>query len=183
MQTLRRFSGGIIALFLTLGCAWVSTAQPALNREMQLKATFVFNFAQFSEWPPERFEDTSSPIVIGILGHDPFGGFIDELVGNATIAGRAVQIRRVASIEEANACHVLFIARDKSADLEQILKQLQGNAVLTVSDMNDFTTRGGTIGLFVKDNKMKFEINMTAYKNSNVVISSRVLRLAKLCCE
>lgn len=183
MQTFRQFSGGIIALFLTLGCAWVTTAQPTLNREMQLKATFLYNFAQFSEWPPSRFEGPSSPIVIGIFGRDPFGGFIDELVGNATIAGRPVQVRRVASVDEARACHVLFITRDKSAELEAILKALQGTAVLTVSDMKDFTTRGGTIELFVRDNKMKFEVNMTEYKNSNVVISSRVLRLATLCCE
>lgn len=183
MQTLRQFSGGIIALFLTLGCTWLATAQPTLNREMQLKATFLYNFAQFSEWPPARFEDASSPIVIGIFGHDPFGGFIDELVGSATIGGRPVQVRRVASVEEAKVCHVLFITRDKSAELDTILKQLQGNAVLTVSDIKDFTARGGMIELFIKDNKMKFEVNMTEYKNSNVVISSRVLRLATLCCE
>jgi hypothetical protein len=45
-------------------------ADDASNREYAVKAAFVYNFAQFTQWPPEAFESADSPLVIGVLGEN-----------------------------------------------------------------------------------------------------------------
>ncbi len=183
MQALKIFPTRMRALAIVLISFWTATAQAPPPREAQVKAVFLFNFAQFAEWPAETFPDATSPIIIGILGEDPFGPFLEKIVSGEHIGEHPIQVRRFASAEEAQACHILFIDKNKSRDIERILEQLRGKNILTVSDMKDFASRGGVIGLFIEDNKTKFEINLKEYKDSNVVISSRVLRLAALCCE
>ncbi|MDQ2657859.1 MAG: YfiR family protein [Bacteroidota bacterium] len=183
MQALKIFPTRMRALAIVLLSFWTATAQAPPPREAQVKAVFLFNFAQFAEWPAETFPNPTAPIIIGILGEDPFGPFLEKIVSNEHIGEHPIEIRRFASAEEARSCHILFIDKNKSRDIDQILEQLKGRNILTVSDMKDFASRGGMIGLFIEDNKTKFEINLKEYKDSNVVISSRVLRLATLCCE
>lgn len=183
MQTLKVFPIRVFALALLFINFWTATAQAPPSREVQVKAVFVYNFVQFAEWPATSFSDPSSPLIIGILGEDPFGSFLDRIVHGEKTGEHPIQVRRFANAEEAGSSHILFIDKSKSRDIEQILEKLKGKNILTISDMKDFASRGGVIGLFVEDNKTKFEVNLKEYKNSNVVISSRVLRLATLCCE
>ena len=97
--------------------AW---AQPA--GEYQVKAVFLFRFAQFVEWPPEAFSDAQAPIVIGVLGEDPFGGFLDEAVAGERVNRRPLEVRRYRRMDEIGGCHILFIAESEEARPRRILK-------------------------------------------------------------
>src|SRR5438046_2483582 len=79
--------------------------------ESQVKAVFLFNFAQFVGWPPAAFPDSGTPLVIGILGDDPVEGFLDQTVRGEQVRGRAFQVQRYHSVDEIKTCHVLFISR------------------------------------------------------------------------
>jgi hypothetical protein len=183
MQALKVFPIRVFAAALIFASFWAATAQAPPSREVQVKAVFVYNFVQFAEWPTTSFAEPSSPLIIGILGEDPFGSFLDRIVQGEKIGEHPIHVRRFANAEEARSSHILFIDKNKSRNIEEILEKLRGRSILTISDMKDFASRGGVIGFFVEDNKTKFEVNLKEYKNSNVVISSRVLRLATLCCE
>ena len=159
------------------------SGQTALSVETRLKGVFLFNFAQFATWPETKLPNASSPVIIGILGHDPFGPFLEEVVASEKIEGHPIEIRRYTSAEAATSSHILFIGKEKSPEVVDILKVLKGQDVLTVSDMEDFTAKGGMLKFFVADNKLRFELNMREYKNTNIQLSSRLMRLAKLCCE
>src|SRR5689334_16419660 len=91
------------------------SAEAAVTPEYQLKAVFLFNFTQFVEWPPQAFADANSPLVIGVLGDDPFGAYLDETVRGETVNGRPLTVQRYASVEEASKCHVLFISHSEAA--------------------------------------------------------------------
>jgi hypothetical protein len=80
-----------------------------LTREYDLKAAFLFNFAQFVEWPPEAFPDAGAPFVIGILGEDPFGKSLDEIVTNETVRNRKIVVRRYRNVQEISTSHILYI--------------------------------------------------------------------------
>jgi len=70
-------------------------------REYEVKAAFLYNFAAFVEWPRAAFAEDSSPIVVCIVGTDPFGTGLDRTLQGKTAQGRPIVIRRAASPKEA----------------------------------------------------------------------------------
>lgn len=184
-QRAKRTNRGLFAVRLVLS-AWLLSgglglsAQAAPPREYQLKAVFLFNFAQFVEWPPQAFPDAQAPLVIGVLGRDPFGAYLDETVSGETVNDRSLVVRRYRRVEEIKTCHVLFISRSEVDRLEQILASLRHRNILTVSDTEGAAQRGVTIRFVTEKNKIRLRINLEAAKAANLVISSKLLRPAEI---
>ncbi|HTD95252.1 MAG TPA: YfiR family protein [Chitinophagaceae bacterium] len=155
-------------------------AQPAPSREYQLKAVFLFNFTQFVDWPPTSFDADESPLVIGILGANPFGSFLEETVSGEKINGHPVTVHYCQSDEDAQNCHLLFVNLPDVKKRKAIITTLKGKNVLTVSDASDFSKLGGMIKFFTSNNKIKLQVNLEATKESELVLSSKLLRLAEI---
>ena len=169
----------ICAALLSLAAVASSHAQ-APPTEYQVKAVFLFNFSQFVDWPPSTFADGRSPLVIGVLGTDPFGATLDEIVRGETVNGRPLAVRHYQSVEQLDACHILFIDRSQDAQLDGIIAALQGRSVLTVGDFDGFTRRGGMIRFVTVDNKIRLRVNLAAARQANLAISSKLLRPAQI---
>jgi hypothetical protein len=148
--------------------------------EHQIKAAFLFNFAQFIEWPTNALPQPQSPLVIGVLGPDPFGSALEEIVRGETIKGHPLVIQRYRQVEDLSACHILFINEADATKLERIFARLGGRNILTVGDAEAFTQRGGMIRFFTEQNKIRLEINVAAAQKAGLTISSRLLRLARI---
>lgn len=150
------------------------------SREYQLKAIFLFNFTHYVEWPADTFEQEDSPFVIGILGPNPFGPLMETTVAGEKVKGHPVVIQHYSNVSEIKNCHILFIniAEDKKRD--DVIALLKGRTILTVSDAANFSRGGGMIRFFTLYNKIKFEINPDASKSADLVISSKLLRLADI---
>jgi hypothetical protein len=149
-------------------------------QEYEIKAVFLYNFAQFVQWPPDAFADKNAPLVIGILGNDPFGSYMDEAVRGETVNGRPFVVRRFGRAEDIDGCHILFISRSESGRLDEILDKLKGKSVLTVGDMDDFSHYGGMIRFVTENNKVRLRINVEAAKSAGLKISSKLLRPAEI---
>jgi hypothetical protein len=154
----------------------VAPAAPALSREYEVKAVFLYNFAQFVDWPGDAFASASDPLVIGILGEDPFGKYIDEAVRGERVNGRPIAIRRISRPEDAASCQILFISRSEAGNLPGILSLLKGKNVLTVSDIDGFSHGGGMIRFVMENNKVRLRINIDAARAAGLRISSKLLR-------
>lgn len=165
-----------IPLLLLNSLAWSAT----VTSEYQLKAVFLFNFTQFVDWPTQSFADASSPLIIGVLGSDPFGSFLDDTVRDEMVNGRRLTVERYKSADEAQRCHVLFISRSEAPHLPEILGALKTKSILTVSDADDFNRDGGIIRFTTVANKIRLRIAPEAAKTANLVISSKLLRPADL---
>ena len=148
--------------------------------EYQLKAVFLFNFAQFVEWPTDAFPEPQTPVVIGVLGDDPFGPYLDETIGGEKANNRRLSVQRYRSIHEIKLCHILFISRSETDRLEQILASLHGAKTLTVGDADGFAGRGGMIRFVTERNKIRLKINLEAAKAAGLTISSKLLRPAEI---
>src|SRR5664279_2589147 len=112
---------------LVLSLVWLLSvgdgrAQESQPTEYQIKAAFLFNFAKFVEWPPEAFADANSPLVIGVLGENPFGDDLERTIRGKTINNRPLVIKEFRSPAEATNCHVLFISTSEKQRLPEILK-------------------------------------------------------------
>ena len=156
------------------------SAQMAPAREYQVKAVFLFNFAQFVDWPPQAFPDAQTPLVIGVLGEDPFGTYLDETVRDGKVNNRPLAVQRYRRVEEIKTCHILFISRSEADRLGQILASLKERSILTVSDTEGATQRGVMIRLVTEKNKFRLRINLEAAKAANLTISSKLLRPAEI---
>ena len=148
----------------------------APSAEYQVKAVFLFNFAQFVDWPPSAFPEEHAPIVIAVLGKDPFGDYLDNLVKDERIGERPLVVRRCSRVDELAGCHLVFISRSESRELEAILAKLKGQPLLTVGDADTFTHAGGMVRFAMEGGRIRLRINVDAAKASQLTFSSKVLR-------
>jgi hypothetical protein len=154
--------------------------QSVSDDEYKVKAVFLYNFARFVEWPTGAFPEPESPFVIGVLGDDPFGPFLDETVRDEKVNERPLITNRYQKASDIGMCHILFVSKSVSEKHEDILLSIKGKNILTVSDVSGFTKNGGMIRFVNEDNKIKILINLEAAKSENLVISSKLLRIARI---
>lgn len=173
---MKQFCNGVILLLV-----WaVITAQSTAVSSAEIKAAFLYNFATFSEWPSEAFSNSNSPFTIGILGDNPFGTVLNDIIRNETKEGHPLTVKYFNKIEDVKNCQILFVNMPKSDTQVQAITALKKQNVLTVSDTPDFVSKGGMIRFFIENNKLRFQVNLGAVKEGNIVISSKLLRLAEI---
>ncbi len=165
----------VVMLFLTF-----TRAQSPAVGEYEVKAVFLFNFGKFVEWPPGSFTNASAPLRICVLGPDPFGEQLRDLVNEKTVNGRRLEIDYMADPSGSRTCHILFIASSKKNRTGQILEILRGSTALTVGDTDGFVQRGGMINFVLVNNRVQFEVNRWAIEAAGLKISSKLLSVAKL---
>jgi hypothetical protein len=153
-------------------------------KEYDLKALFLYNFAQFVQWPPEAFPSADTPLIIGVLGQDRFGKSLDDLIRNETagVGRRKLRIERYHRLADVQNCHILFIDQSEAANVDEIVRKYRGKPTLTVSDMEGFTRHGGMIQFITdeKEKKIRLRINVGIAKAENLMISSKLLKLAQI---
>jgi hypothetical protein len=166
---------------LCLAGAWAAAADTGpVAGEYQVKATFLYNFTKFTDWPPRVFASSNAPIVIGIVGEDPFGKTIDEVVSGEVVGGHPLVVKRLHADDDLRSCHVLFISRSEKERLPAMLSRLKGSPVLSVGEINGFAEQGGMVNLLLANKTVKIEINQAAAEQADLQISAKLLKLARL---
>ena len=148
--------------------------------EYEVKAGFLYHFGWFAEWPATTDQGRAPAFTIGVLGTHPFGSALDDIMRGKSIGERPVVIQYYQRVEEAVSSHILFISASEEEWLPAILSELGEASVLTVSDMERFTERGGMIALRLVGQKVRFDINMDAAERAGLKLSSQLLRLARV---
>lgn len=148
--------------------------------EYQVKAVFLFHFTQFVEWPDTAFDDRSAPLVIAVLGEDPFGSFLDEVVRDETVGGRPIVVRRYERAEDVGTAHILFVSSSQTDQLTDALALFRGRSILTVGEGQGFATRGVMIRFRTVDSRVRLRINVGELRSAGLSVSSKLLRLAEI---
>jgi hypothetical protein len=160
--------------------AMLACAANAQSKEYQIKAAFLYNFAQFVDWPSAAFANTNAPFNIGILGDDPFDGSLDATIQDETINGHKIVAIRSQRIEDLKNCQIIFVCKSEKKRIAEILTELDSKPILTVSEIDGFAQRGGNINFFLAGTKVRFEINPGAAQSDGLKISSQLLSLGKI---
>jgi hypothetical protein len=169
---------------VVLAVLWSALAVPAPAQrvsfeEREVQAVFLFNFAQFVDWPPDAFSSADSPVIIGVLGEDPFGSLLDQVVKGEVIRGRKLAVERFRRIEDIGRCHVLFISASEAERYEHIFAALRTKSTLTVGETENFSSRG-MIRFLTERNRVRLEVNVVVVKAAGLTISSNLLRAARI---
>ncbi len=163
--------GLLILLFST--CLVLQDPEPM---EYRVKGVYLFKFAEYVDWPPEAFPARNAPLVIGILGEDPFGPALDQAVQNRTVRGRPLVLRRFKHVDQVQAVHVLYIGAREMEQWERIREGLRGRSILTVAEKGPHSL--AVITFVLVQNKVRFEIDAVAAEQAELKLSSKLLGLA-----
>lgn len=172
----RRLVGCSFAAWLVSALVAGLAPASAQSREAALKAAFLLNFAQFTNWPAASSAD-GAPLVMCVFQDALPAEALEPLV-RKSVEGRPLLLRMVEKAAQLNGCQILFVDGAPPALLKDVIEFGRRNPCLTVSDVRDFARLGGHIELFEEANRLRFMVNLPAARSSGLNLSSRLLNLA-----
>jgi len=177
-DTLRRGSLGLLLIMVWLGMTPAVLASTGVDNglEYEIKGAFLFKFGAFVEWPAGTFATPSAPLIIGILGDDPFGPKLDQIVQGHTIDGRPVVIWRAQQIGALKDVHILFIGQSERGRIGAILPSLQGKMLIVA----EFAHPAIIINFVTENNKVRFDVNLDQAERIGLKLSSKLLSVARV---
>jgi hypothetical protein len=167
----------VIVMLALLYIPVLQAQQPKVS-EYQVKATYLYNFGRFVQWPPNATVAKVDSFSICVLGQDPFGATLDSTVAGETLEGKPLSVKRISTARNAGECRILFISSTEENHLKEILVALDESGILTVSDMPGFSRRGGMIQFVLEGDRVRFEINLTKVETAKLTLSSELLKVA-----
>ena len=162
---------------LLLNCFHQIYAEKELNVEYQVKATFIYKFLNFIERKDNNF--SKEKLSFCIIGDDHFGSILDSS-DSFNFSNKVLIPKNVRSVQDGEMCDIIFISSSEKKRLKDIIGDLNGRNVLTIGDTKGYAKDGVMINFYIKNNKVRFEVNVKAAKRNGIEISSKLLRLAKL---
>jgi len=155
----------------------------AQSREYQVKAAFLYNFAQFVEWPSNAFTNATQPFRIGVLGDNPFGDALANIVRGETIGKREVVLQQSNAPEDLLGCQMVYIAISDTNQASRILAHFNSRPVLTVAELDGAGRHGAIIRFYRDGPRVRFEIDPKAAEKAGLKVRSEMLRLGRIVSE
>jgi hypothetical protein len=156
----------------------IARAQQAKPTEYDVKSAYLYNFSRFVQWPDGSAQGKNDLFPICVLGRDPFGPSLDATLAGRTVDGHKTVVRRIARPEDASGCRILFISSSEDEQLKTIMAALDHAGVLTVSDIPQFSDRGGMIEFVPEGSRVRFQVNLKAAQDAGLMLSSELLKVA-----
>jgi hypothetical protein len=169
----RRHAIATLAVVVLCG----STARAQDVTEPSLTAAFLYNFAKFTEWPPDALPATAV-FSACVLGDGPVGDALTRIVKGRLLSGRTINVSRLPIDGPFRSCHLLYVSGVTAAQVVTIVMNIRGAPVLTISDIDDFLRLGGIAHVFVENGRMRFDLNLELARRSRLQLSSKLLILA-----
>ena len=188
MQILnRRFQIDKVRRVARVLAAWIAVsgvagifAQSREASEYQIKAAFLYNFTKFVEWSSEASPGENDPLVICIVGENPFGDNLNSFIKDKTINGHKLVVRQLEPAQDLKGCQIAFISSAARNQLRSIFQNANHAGVLTVGETEGFAAQGGVIDFIREEKKVHFEINVDAAQRTKLKISSKLISLARI---
>jgi hypothetical protein len=185
----------LVGLLCSAGAA--AQAPASTPGEVEVEAAYLVNFLRYTEWPPDSLPAPGAPYVLTVVGSEQAAASVRAIAAAAGgIQGHPIEVRWLALARGSRAApfdttkdteararlrdsHLVFFHRSAGRVLPTVLDDLAGMPVLTVSDTEDFTGRGGMLGLVRSDRRIVFQANTSAIRASGLLVSAKVLKLAR----
>jgi hypothetical protein len=154
------------------------------EKAVKVKAAYLLNFTKFVTWPAGAFQDDRSPIVVCIVGSDPFGPILDQTIKDKKVSGREIKIQRLpwragGGVSAMKQCHVLYVSRSLGDETGDLIVALARMPVLLIGEGAEFAKQGGALGFILEEGKIVFWANKKATDAAGLQLSSQLLKLAR----
>jgi YfiR/HmsC-like len=171
-----------LAQSLTLALVLITASIAAAQEidEDHFEAAFLFNVAQFVEWPQGAFQGSGDPVVGCILGESPLGSLLEGAASSNLVGGRKFVVRRITNVQNSNGCHILFASSSEQKHWRSILDGSKNKGVLTVGETEGFAAQGGVANFKREGDRIRIQINLEAAADQKLRISSKLLALSQI---
>jgi hypothetical protein len=166
-------------------CAWVAAghplpAAPAVSKEHQVQAAFIYNFAKYIQWPEKRLAGATAPLVIVVLGDSPVADELTKVVFGRQANGRGIIVRSSTDPAASTAAeaHLVFVPAGQEGRFAEAAEAWSREAVVTVGESDRFAALGGIITFKREGDKVRFAVNLDAAEQADVRLSAQLLKLA-----
>jgi len=146
--------------------------------EFAVKATYVYKFAPFVEWPPGTYAAATSPVVVCVVGNDEVARLVGDAARGQTVGEHPIEVRYLPTATGVRDCHIAYIAGRDSEARRALLDNIKGAPVLPITDAPADARDTGIINFVIRDNRVRFEIDLDAAARNQLTISSKLLSLA-----
>jgi hypothetical protein len=155
--------------------------QPSVGTpiEYQVKAAYILNFVNLTEWPAAALGPPASPFRICVAGNDPFRGALESTVKGEAIQGHPIVVERLTRADAGQTCHVLFVSDGNATQIAELLQALGTAPVLTIGEADAFLRRGGVVRFVVDQGHVRFDVSRRSAERRGLTLSSRLLRVAR----
>ncbi len=159
----------------------IETEDKDRTKEYSIKAAFLFHFLKYTSWPKGTFEKQDDPIVLGLVGKDPFGKVLDKVLGKKVVGKRPIIIKRFEDISKVKGVHALFLGELTTKERSKLYAALAGQALLSIGDSYGMAGADTSVAsFFLRDGKVRFEVSTKAVERAKLTISSQLLKLADI---
>lgn len=148
-------------------------------KEYELKAAFLYHFAKYTTWPEGCFATEESPLVIAVVGKDPFGAHLDALAGKK-VAAHPIRIKRLADPEVVEGVHILFLGELEDEARTKLLERCAERPLLVVGDEKELAEKGAQIAFYLEEAKLRFAVSTKAVERARLALGSQLLKLADI---
>jgi hypothetical protein len=168
----RAWPGAVLIVAALLRPAVLSADTPL---ELAVKATYLYKFAPFVDWPAGALGPPRSPFSICVVGDDPFGQILDTAVAGQRIEDRPVIVRRMPLALAASGCAIAFVAGSRKQTVAAALRALSDTPVLTVTDG---ASTPGIVDFAIDEGRVRFRFDLRAATEHGLSVRSQLLGLA-----
>jgi hypothetical protein len=179
VSVVRRLLLGLSAGAVLIACAVGVRAAPQRNLEYEVKGAFLYNFLTFIDWPDRAFAHPSSPFRLCLLGRDPFGPAIDQLVHGESVGTHRIVVDRLQEDRAVASCHAVFISDLEDERLDAIVRITEKRSVLLVGETPRLNQLCGGIVFALEGERVRFDINLPALTTRGLKVSAKLLRVAR----
>lgn len=144
------------------------------NTNAKIKATFIYNFTRYIEWPVDA---KSGDFEIGVVGTTPLYAELEKMAQRTTRGSQSFNITQYSSGTSIGTCHMIFIAKGQSSQIDAIVKKFQGKSTLIISEKNGLIEKGD-INFVIANSKQSFEINKGNIAGHSLSMASRLQAFA-----
>ena len=162
-------------LWLMLTLSLLGTISNAQIGIPKAQAMFIFNFSRLIEWPATY---KTGPFIIGILGTSTVADELELYTKGKKVGAQDIQVIRYKTVQEINACHILFVPFSRSKQLTELAATLQGKSTLVITEKNGALNEGSAINFIVLEDKLKFELKAENASKRGIKVSSKLEEMA-----
>lgn len=142
--------------------------------EYRAKATFVYNFSKFFEWP---ITERAGNFIIGVVGSNSMASNLEKVTAGKSITGQQIQVVSFRNSDEVSKCHVIFVSSASVSSMESI-KSKTGHYTLIVTDSEGAIQKGSAINFFLESEKLKYEFSGSNAESMGLKYHSQLEQMA-----
>lgn len=150
------------------------------DTEYRVKAAFLFNFLRYTTWPPSAFTSRDAPIVVLVVGRDPFREHLREALKDKRFDGRAIELRHSRTVPDRMTAHAVFEGELDRIEQKKLLAVCKGRPTLLCGERPGYAALGAQCNFYIDDKNVRFEINVDTVKGSGLEMSAQLLKLARI---